>query len=119
VLDARQWRLLARSQIRSKQRRRFDELSSGIAGIVQWSQATFPRRRKDLNSILRRLEIELDPSLAGLDREAAAICKIASIIDQGQRDFTQIATPRGVEGAPIGKSDGWLDRAKRMFRIWR
>lgn len=75
--DGYNWKRLLRQEFASQPKAQLNEMLARTIDVSQWSQQRFPRQRKDLNAICKRMQIVLPSELQGMEREVAALRAIA------------------------------------------
>lgn len=103
IHDGYTWkRFLRHAFMGSPQFSRVKQIMAQSVDVSDWSQKTYPKQRKDLASILKRLGVPFDSKATGLEREIQALAKVApAVLRQSARQTTSEgeAKPAKVEAA--------------------
>ncbi len=78
VRDGAMWKRF----LRGRSPEQVKQLLGQTTDVTQWSRRNYPRQRNDLASLLKRLKLTIDGSLAGLERDAVALARIAPMLRQ-------------------------------------
>jgi hypothetical protein len=71
--DGYTWRRFLRQELASQPKSQVKVFLSQTVDVSEWSQQRFPKQRKDMRAICKRLKIELPVELQGLEHEAEVI----------------------------------------------
>jgi hypothetical protein len=74
--DGYNWKRFLRQEFASQPKDQVKNFLALTVDVSQWSQQRFPKQRKDLASLCRRLKIKWPAELGDFDREAVALRKI-------------------------------------------
>ena len=78
VRHAGQWRKFLRPELANIKKRGANRLLKQTQCISEWAHQRFPKQRKDLKSIARRLQLDVSPGLHGPDLEGEQMRLIAT-----------------------------------------
>lgn len=81
VHDAKRWRRFLRVERQSIKRHGAGQLMTNVADVSSWAHQRFPRQRKDVAAIARRVGIEIPENLSGLELEAELLRQIANVMN--------------------------------------
>jgi DNA polymerase III epsilon subunit-like protein len=71
--DGYNWKRFLRQELASQSKGQVKEFLAQTVDVSEWSQQRFPKQRKDMRAICKRLKIELPVELQGLEHEAEVI----------------------------------------------
>jgi hypothetical protein len=74
--DGYNWKRFVRHALRDRSSGEVKAFLARTVDVSEWSATAFPRQRKDLVSILKRLNIALNPNLTGIERDLAAVSSL-------------------------------------------
>lgn len=132
VSDAGKWRRFLRAELRTIRRHGAGRLLNELVDVSSWAHQRFPRQRRNVAAIARRMGIEVDKELIGLEREAELLRLIARGMNTSmERSAQQISEPNHVlpskvigtaerqvttkvAGLPTRK--GWVERFGLLWR---
>jgi hypothetical protein len=95
VADSGRWRRFLRAELRAIKRHGAGRLLNELVDVGYWAHQRFPRQRRNVAAIARRLGIEFDKELVGLEREAELLRLIA----------LEMNTSKTLDSAGISGSD--------------
>lgn len=99
--DDYNWKRFVRHALRERSSSEVKAFLDSTVDVSEWSATTFPKQRKDLVSILKRLDIELDSNLTGIDRDSAAVSILLPwVVPQSKQGMTPSPTEEKLEKAP-------------------
>lgn len=81
VHDSGKWRRFLRAELRMIKRHGAGRLLNNVIDISAWAHQRFPKQRRDVTAIARRLGIDVRKDLAGLEKEAEFLRLIAQKMD--------------------------------------
>ncbi len=122
VHDAGNWRRFLRAELKSIRRHGAGLLVNNIVDVSAWAHQRYPRQRKDLSAIVRRIGIELPANLTGLDLEAELLCWIVKLMSMPTR-FQPVTT--GAISMSLGADVQVIPSAtqynliERVGKFWR
>jgi hypothetical protein len=122
VHDAGKWRRFLRAELRLIKRHGAANLMNNVVDVSAWAHQRFPRQRKDVAAIARRVGVEIPDDMGGLALEAELLRRIGRLISV-QKDSTDHINsfseiPSMVEIGPI-RVTRMIDWAERVGRYWR
>jgi GAF domain-containing protein len=123
VHDAGQWRRFLRAELRTIKRHGAANLMNNVVDVSAWAHQRFPRRRKDVAAIARRVGVEIPDDMSGLALEVELLRRIGRLIS-GQPVVTEqiasvtemsISGDVGVDQAPPVRIN-WVERVGCFWR---
>lgn len=102
VHDSGKWRRFLRAELRTIKRHGAGRLLNNVIDIGAWAHQRFPKQRRDVAAIARRLGIDVGKELAGLEKEAEFLRLIAQKMDTSGETVstTTIAAAHSID--PLG-----------------
>lgn len=91
VHDSGKWRRFLRAELRTIKRHGAGRLLNNVIDISAWAHQRFPKQRRDVTAIARRLGIEVGKDLAGLEKEAELLRLIAQKVNTSGGTFSSTA----------------------------
>jgi hypothetical protein len=118
--DGYEWRRFVRHGLADLPSERVKRFLAQSVDASEWSQRTYPRQRKDLAALLKRLGLSVDSTLSGLERDAAALARIAPHMSkaaapkatQTQASAIEVCPPRRESKRP-------RPFIRRLRLVWR
>ncbi|MDO8249361.1 MAG: hypothetical protein Q7T78_06530, partial [Rhodoferax sp.] len=88
--------------------------------VSDWSQRTYPRQRKDLVSLLKRLGLSGNAEKTGLERDVLALVKIAPsvMLESAQQTVSRVMAPVQCDTTLVITAKPRLPFGKRLALAW-
>lgn len=120
IHDGYDWTRFLRHGLKGQPPERVKVLLALTVDVSDWSQRTYPRQRKDLVSLLKRLELNVDAEKTGLERDVLALVKIApSVIQESaQQTVIRVIAPVQSETTVVITAKPRLPFGKRLALAW-
>lgn len=118
--DGYEWRRFVRHGLADLPSERVKQFLAQSVDASEWSQRAYPRQRKDLAALLKRLGLSVDSTLSGLERDAAALARIAPYISKATAPTTTQTRVGAIEAPPPRrKSKQPRPFVRRLRLAWR
>jgi hypothetical protein len=75
--DGDDWKRFLRQGLKDQPAEQVKRLLALTVDVTEWAQRNYPRQRKDLVSLTKRLSVSVAPDKIGLERDALMLVKIA------------------------------------------
>ena len=114
------WKRFLRHGLKGQPAERVTALLARTVDISDWSQRTYPRQRKDLVSLLKRLGLSVDSGKTGLEHDVLALVKIAPsmVPEPAQQTVTRVIAPVQCETTLVITAKPRLPFGKRLGLAW-
>lgn len=119
VHDESSWRRFLRAELRMIKRHGAANLISNVVGVSAWAHQRFPRQRKDVAAIARRLGIESPSEPMDLERQAELLRLIANVITAPSAAPTLHDAGSSVADGLNGHAAGKRPWVERVGSFWR
>jgi len=120
IHDGYNWKRFLRQEFASEPKDQVKSFLAQTIDVSEWSQRHFPRKRKDVEAILKRLKIVLPSELSGLERETAAIHQLIPHIKPSFAHVGKvIIPPPKVASAAVQTKHSPQPLFIRLRRAWR
>ncbi len=120
IQDGYDWQRFLKQGTKGQPIERVKRVLASTVDVSDWSQRTYPRQRKDLVSLVKRLGLELDVCVAGLEHDVMALVKIApSVLQVPVKEVeTSVIAPVQPDTDLIVTAKPRLPFSKRWVLAW-
>lgn len=118
VHDVGKWRRFLRAALRSIKRHGANQLMNNVVGVSDWAHQRFPRQRKDVTAIARRVGIEIPENLTGLELEAELLRRIANVMNEEAAASSVLDTPTLIAVTQVNPTTSkcWVEQVGSFWR---
>lgn len=119
--DGYNWKRFLRQEFASQSKDQVKHFLARTVDVSEWTQRTYPKQRKDIDSLCKRLKIVVAPSLVGLEREVEVITKMLphldkKIVTSGEKELRQTLPKISTRKKRLDSFSARLQRAWGILR---
>ena len=120
IHDGYDWKRFLRHGLKGQTPERIKAFLMLTVDVSDWSQRVYPRQRKDLISLVKRLGLRLDEGTSELERVALTLVKIAPFVQPipAQQTLTRVIAPTQMASDLMITAKPRLPFGKRMSLAW-
>lgn len=120
IHDGYEWKRFLRHSLKGQSPERVKKFLMLMVDVSDWSQRTYPRQRKDLISLLKRLGLRLDAGTSKLENDVLALVKIAPFILRMKEHQTKtlVLAPIQENASLMINAKSRLPFARRVVLAW-
>lgn len=119
VHDAGKWRRFLRAELKTVKRHGAGHLLTNVLDVGAWAHQRFPRQRKDVAAIARRVGVEVPSGLTGLELEVELLRCIANVMAISTASFTIPEAKLSAAGRLNDRLPGRRPWVERIGNFWR
>lgn len=94
IHDGYNWKRFIRQELKGHPAERVKEFLALTVDVSDWAKRTYPKQRRDLNSLVKRLGLKIDSESTGLERAAISTAMLVPWVMQNQPAISpRIAIP--------------------------